>query len=113
MLNRLRVSNFKAWKEAALEFGPVTGFFGSNSAGKSNLLQFLLTPTDDDERGFDELPENDFDRSDRKFLAVAVVADAPVLNATDSDWLEHKDLMVSLGVEVHELCEHLLKGVDR
>lgn len=42
MLNRLQVSNFKAWKEADLEFGSVTGFFGTNSAGKSSLLQFLL-----------------------------------------------------------------------
>ena len=43
--------------------------------------------------GYDELPENKFDPSDRKFLAVAVVAKAVVLNATDSDWHEHKDLM--------------------
>ena len=42
MLNRLRLENFKAWREADLTFGKVTGFFGANSAGKSSLLQFLL-----------------------------------------------------------------------
>ena len=42
MLNRLKIGNFKAWREADLAFGKVTGFFGTNSAGKSSLLQFLL-----------------------------------------------------------------------
>ena len=42
MLNRLRLENFKAWREVDLRFGRVTGFFGANSAGKSSLLQFLL-----------------------------------------------------------------------
>ena len=42
MLNRLRLENFKAWRKADLAFGKVTGFFGTNSAGKSSLLQFLL-----------------------------------------------------------------------
>ena len=42
MLNRLKVENFKAWREADLRFGRVTGFFGTNSAGKSSLLQLLL-----------------------------------------------------------------------
>ena len=42
MLNRLKIENFKAWREADLRFGKVTGFFGANSAGKSSLLQLLL-----------------------------------------------------------------------
>ena len=42
MLNRLKVENFKAWREVDLAFGKVTGLFGTNSAGKSSLLQFLL-----------------------------------------------------------------------
>ena len=42
MLNRMKLENFKAWREADLTFGRVTGFFGTNSAGKSSLLQFLL-----------------------------------------------------------------------
>ena len=42
MLNRLMLENFKAWREADLTFGKVTGFFGTNSAGKSSLLHLLL-----------------------------------------------------------------------
>ena len=42
MLNQLRLENFKAWREAHVGLGRITGFFGTNSAGKSSLLQFLL-----------------------------------------------------------------------
>ena len=42
MLNRVRVENFKAWREADIRLGKITGVFGTNSAGKSSLLQFLL-----------------------------------------------------------------------
>ena len=42
MLERLRIENFKAWREADLKLGKVTGLFGTNSVGKSSLLQFLL-----------------------------------------------------------------------
>ncbi len=63
-----------------------------------------VTPCDDDRKGFEELPWNAFDPSDRKFLAVAVVADAAVLNATDSDWEEQAALIAELGVEIDQLC---------
>ena len=42
MLTRLRLHNFKAWREADLTFGKITGLFGTNSSGKSSLLQLLL-----------------------------------------------------------------------
>ena len=42
MLNHLKLANFKAWREADLTLGKVTGFFGANSAGKSSLLHLLL-----------------------------------------------------------------------
>ncbi|MDE2719762.1 hypothetical protein [Candidatus Palauibacter polyketidifaciens] len=70
------------------------------------VRRVAVTPSKDDRRGFEELPDNTFDRSDRKFLAVAVVAGAVVLNATDSDWREHAALMESLAVEVSQLCPH-------
>ena len=68
------------------------------------VRRVAVTPSNDDGRGFEELPENTFDRSDRKFLAVAVVAKAVVLNATDSDWDEQAALMNALGVKVSQLC---------
>ena len=42
MLTRLKLENFKAWREGDLQFGKVTGLFGANSAGKSSILQLLL-----------------------------------------------------------------------
>ncbi len=69
------------------------------------VRRVAVTPCGDD-RGYEELPPNAFDRSDRKFLAVAVVADAVVLNATDRHWSKHKELMDELAVEVEQLCPH-------
>ena len=42
MLRHLKIENFKAWREVDLAFGKVTGLFGTNSAGKSSLLDLLL-----------------------------------------------------------------------
>ena len=76
-----------------------------NCQGQDDRVRRVaVKPSDDDGRGFEELPENTFDRSDRKFLAVAVVAKAVVLNATDSDWDEQAALMNALGVKVSQLC---------
>ena len=71
---------------------------------EDRVQRVAVTPSEDDRRGFEELPGNTFDRSDRKFLAVAVVAKAVVLNATDSDWDEHEALMNRLGVKVRQFC---------
>ena len=38
MLNCMKLENFKAWREADLTFGKVTGFFRTNTAGKSSLF---------------------------------------------------------------------------
>ncbi|MCY4485683.1 MAG: AAA family ATPase [Deltaproteobacteria bacterium] len=42
MLKHLEVHNFKAWHSLDLKLGKVTGLFGTNSSGKSSVLQFLL-----------------------------------------------------------------------
>lgn len=42
MLDRLEITNFKAWREANVDLGAITGLFGTNSSGKSSLIQFLL-----------------------------------------------------------------------
>ena len=82
----------------------------NNQYQGERVRRVAVTPIEDDQRGFEELRENTFDRSDRKFLAVAVAAGAVVLNATDSDWGEQAALMDALGVEVNQLCpQHALK----
>ena len=78
-----------------------------DNQGRNDRVQRMpITNSADDRRGFNELPENELDPSDRKFLAVAVVANAVILNATDSDWAEQKALVDTLGVKVEQLCLH-------
>lgn len=69
--------------------------------------EFVLRVTinkSDENRGFIELPENDLDPSDQKFLATAVVSRSKIINATDGDWAEHGQLLELLGIEVSQLC---------
>ena len=69
-----------------------------------------ITPINDETRGFNELPENQLDKSDRKFLTTAVVAQATIVNATDSDWQEQQNLLNSLSINLKQLCpEHSCK----
>ena len=63
-----------------------------------------ITPIADETRGFNELPPNSVDKSDRKFLATALVAEAAVVNALDSDWHKQADFVSGLGVNVRQLC---------
>ena len=43
MLRHINLKNFKAWRELDIELGRrITGLFGTNSSGKSSLIQFLL-----------------------------------------------------------------------
>lgn len=43
MLTRLRLKNFKSWADTGdIALRPITGFFGTNSSGKTSLLQALL-----------------------------------------------------------------------
>jgi hypothetical protein len=49
-----------------------------------------------------------FDLSDRKFAALARREAIPVVNATDSDWLDHVAALAADGIVVHLVC-----GCDR
>lgn len=43
MLTSLSLTNFKAWKRIdKMRLAPITALFGTNSSGKSSILQFLL-----------------------------------------------------------------------
>ena len=43
MLTHIRAKNFKSWADSGeVQLAPLTGFFGTNSSGKSSLLQMLL-----------------------------------------------------------------------
>lgn len=43
MLTHLKLCNFKSWKDTgSIRLAPITGLFGTNSSGKSSLIQALL-----------------------------------------------------------------------
>lgn len=43
MLKKLSLTNFKSWGNIRdMSFAPITGLFGTNSSGKSSLIQFFL-----------------------------------------------------------------------
>ena len=64
----------------------------------------------DDDRGYEAFPDDealaDFDRSDRKFVAVALTHGGrpPIYNATDSDWAHHAGPLRDAGLRIEELC---------
>ena len=77
-----------------------------------------ITPTAEDPLDFEEFPDDvalaEFDRSDRKYVAVAAVAlgclgVATVINATDSDWKHHELALNAVGIPVIQLCPDELK----
>lgn len=64
---------------------------------------------------YDEFPKhaglNDFDYSDRKFVAVANAHrdKPPILQATDSKWWGWKDALADVGITVNFLCIDYVK----
>lgn len=77
-----------------------------------------ITPMAADALDFEEFPRDPalakFDRSDRKYVAVAVVCatllgPATILNATDSDWKHHEAALAANEVLVMQLCPNELK----
>lgn len=50
------------------------------------------------------LIDSGFDRSDRKFAALARREGAVVFNATDSDWIEHAAILDEEHIQVEHLC---------
>lgn len=65
---------------------------------------------------YDQFPDhnglNDFDNSDRKFIAVANAhpAKPPVLQATDSKWWGWKDALKEVGITVQFLCSDYVEA---
>jgi len=85
----------------------------NNLYDSSRVHRVAITCYSDDRREFQELPENKLKSGDRAILAVAVASKPPavIVNATDSDWIEQKQLVDSLGVKVEQLCpQHARKS---
>jgi hypothetical protein len=73
-----------------------------------------ITKTDNG-KGYLEFPDTpdlrSFDRSDRKFVALAISCDKDpiIINAVDSDWDEYKIPLNAEGVKVRQLCPDCIR----
>ncbi len=77
-------------------------------------VMFEIEPHD--ARTFAEFPEDEalaaFDRDDRKFVAVAVASgeNPPILNASDTDWWNHRHDLERHGIRLEFLCPELMEA---
>lgn len=84
-----------------------------NQANPQHCRTIPITPNPD--REFNEFPNDptlaSFDRSDRKFVAVALAAQtAPqILNAADTDWWQHRAALQQHGITITFLCPELMQ----
>jgi hypothetical protein len=109
------VAEYRANLLAKGEPGPGDAFFRwllTHEWGGERVTHVQITPTTVDDEDFDELPKPPagtvYDRSDRKFLAVAAAhADhPPILQSYDSKWWGWRATLSASGITIHFLCEH-------
>jgi len=95
--------------------GPGDAFFKwlwDNQGNPEHCRQVAVIPTGDG--SFEEFPTDPdlegFDRSDRKFVAVAIASQErpPILNASDTDWWGARAALSRHGIEVRFLCPELM-----
>ena len=66
-------------------------------------------------RGFVQFPKDEalaaFDRDDRKFVAVALASgkSPPILNASDTGWRDHQEVLAEHDVRVEFICPELME----
>lgn len=83
--------------------------------GGTRVTRVTITPSSNDDEGYEELPEAKdgtvYDRSDRKFLAVAAAhhEHPPILQSFDSKWWGWQDALKEVGVTIHFLCPEAIR----
>ncbi len=88
-----------------------------NQANPEHCRKVAVTPHTD--HGFAEFPDDsalaNFDRDDRKFVAVALSSktNPPILNASDTDWWNYRNVLDRHGIKVSFLCPELMERADR
>ena len=87
----------------------------SNQQNPIHCVWVRITPHN--KRGYAEFPNDpklaNFDRSDRKFVAVALATDKhsppPILNASDTDWWDYCIELGAHGIRIKFLCPDLMR----
>lgn len=82
-----------------------------NNPQRCDRIPITSDPACSDGNNYLEFPNDDptlthFDRSDRKFVAVAIAhpEHPPIHNATDSDWWIHRDRLTAHGLQLEFVC---------
>lgn len=118
---RLIIDEYRRLASSTGQPGPGDAFFRwvlTNVANPERCELVAITPCED-ESEFAEFPNDPdlatFDRSDRKFVAVACASrSAPVIvNATDTDWWDHREALRRHGIEIEFLCPELMSQSRR
>ncbi len=92
----------------------------TNWGNPSRCETVTLTPqpASTDPTDFVEFPNDPalrtFDRSDRKYVAVALAhpETPPILNAIDTDWWHHREMLEGYGIKVNFLCPDAMPSTD-
>jgi hypothetical protein len=85
-----------------------------NQANPQVCYQVMITPSGADDETFVEFPTDPrlakFDPSDGKFVATVLACgeQAPIINATDTDWWDCREALTDHGVTVEFLCPELM-----
>jgi hypothetical protein len=110
----LIVREYRANLRAIGQPGPGDAFLKwllTHEWGGQRVTRVTITPKPKDEEDFVELPKPPkgvtYDRSDRKFLAVAAAhAEHPqILQSFDSKWWGWQQALAKDGVKIHFLCQ--------
>ena len=83
MLQRLQLENFKGWRSLDLNLAPITILFGTNSAGKTGVLQSLLL-LKQTARGIDPRQHINFGGGDREYADFGSYQDLVFAHNEDS-----------------------------
>lgn len=111
-------SEYKRYAKFAGHPGLGDSFFKwlwTNQANPKHCLIVDITPSTEAPDDFEEFPNDpslsSFDRSDRKFVAVALASGrkSHIVNAADTDWWHHKEALMKHGVTVEFLCPDLMR----
>ena len=86
-----------------------------NQANVSRCERVDIHSKPGDEFDFEEFPTipelADFDRSDRKFVAVALTSrnNPSIVNAVDSDWWDYRFHFKELGLKIEFICPEIFQ----
>ena len=101
MLTQMRLSNFKAWADTGnVPLRPITGFFGTNSSGKTSMFQALL------------LMKQTVDSRDRRVVLHFGGRQSPVDLGDFASVIHEHDVDLALGIALDWQTENPLKIVD-